>query len=298
MRLPLAFAASLAAGTVIVAEEPARGPDPIEITLAAAEFIAGLESVSFRWFLSHDEIVDGREKLTYFQSGTSTMARGIGFVVRTERDDTYRDYYSNGETFTIASPHENFYASTPFKGSFEALVESVRQVNDAVMPTWSTMSRDLPDRLVEGAGDAAYFGVNLIDGQLAHQVAFAVSDENWQVWISTDPEVPVPIMIIITDRGMQGWPQSRIHFADGTFPVDPDLSQFTFASDADADADDVLLQIPKPRPAAGLPQAWEPGAEEQEVQPSGSPVRERLLLFLATVSIIAGPKPFPFLTRP
>jgi hypothetical protein len=294
MRLPLAFAASLAAGTVIAAEEPARGPDPIEITLAAAEFVAGLESVSFRWSLSHDETVDGREKLTSFQSGISTIVRDIGFVVRTERDDTYRDYYFDGETFTIASPHENFYASIPVMGSFEPLVESVRQVNRALMPMWSIMSRDLPDRLVEGAGDAAYFGIKLIDGQLAHQVAFAISDENWQVWISTDPEVPVPIMIIITDRGMQGWPQSRIHFADWKFPVDPDPSQFTLLSNGD----DVLVRTPKPRPPAGLPQAWEPGAEEQEVQPSGSPVRERLLLFLATVSIIAGPKPFPFLTRP
>jgi hypothetical protein len=180
MRLPLAFAASLAAGTVIIAEEPAIDPDPIE--------------------------------LTSFQSG---------------------------------------------------------------------------NRLVKGAGDAAYSGINLIDRQLAN-VALAVSEENRQVWISMDPEVSTPIRI------MQGWPQSRIRFADWTFPVDPDPSQFTLAPDAD----DVLLQIPKPRHAATLAQAWEPGAEEREVQPSGSPARKRLLLFLATVSIIAGPKPVPFLTRP
>ena len=125
-------------------------------------------------------------------------------------------------------------------------------------------------------------------------LAFAASLAAGTIIVADEPARGLDPIEIITAREMQGWPQSRIHFADGTFPVDRDPSQFTFASDAD----DVLLQIPKPRPAAGLPQAWEPSAEEREIQPSGSPARKRLLLFLATMSIIAGPKPVPFLTRP
>jgi Predicted periplasmic protein (DUF2092) len=121
------------------------------------------------------------------------MVRDIGVVARTERDDAHRDLYFDGETFTISLPNGNVYASTPFKGRFEVLVEIVTQPADAVLPMWSIMSRDLPEQLVEGAEDTVYLGVKLIDDRPAHHVAFVADHQDWQVWISTDPDAPVPL---------------------------------------------------------------------------------------------------------
>ena len=223
-------------------------PDPSGLTLASAEFVAGLESFSFRWFLSYDEIVGGREKLTYVQSGINEMIRGVGFSAHTERDDTYRDYYFDGEAFTVVSPNENFYAMTPFEGSFEELAEAVRERTDAVLPMWSIMSRELPERFTEGAEGVDYLGLTLISGQPAHHVAFAGDDgEDWQIWISADPGRPVPVMVVITDTTVQGWPQSRVLITDWRLSVAADPGRFSFIPDAD----DVRLAVPELRPVSG-----------------------------------------------
>jgi hypothetical protein len=236
-----ALATVLAAGPLPAEEQPAP-PDPFELTLASAEFVAGLESFSFRWFLSYDEVVGGREKLTYVQSGANEMVRGVGFSAHTERDDTYRDYYFDGKSFTVASPNENFYATTPFEGDFEALVEAVRSRTDAILPMWSIMSRELPDRFTGGAEGVAWLGLTLLGGQLAHHVAFAGEEgEDWQVWISADDEEPLPLMIVITDTTEQGWPQARVVFTDWQLSVATDPVRFTFVPDPD----DVPLAVPR-----------------------------------------------------
>ena len=225
----------------LAAQEQSAVPDPFALTLASAEFVAGLESFSFHWFLSYDQVVGGREKLTYLQSGTNEMVRDVGFIARTERGDTYRTYYFDGKTFTVASPNENFYASTPFTGEFDGLVEAVRQHTDSVLPMWSLMSHDLPRRFTDGAEGAEYVGLTLINGQLAHHVAFAGDGgEDWQVWISADAAAPVPLMVVITDTTLQGWPQDRVVLTDWQLSVAPDTARFTFAPDAD----DVPLAVP------------------------------------------------------
>jgi Predicted periplasmic protein (DUF2092) len=136
--------------------------------------------------------------------------------------------------------------------------------------------------------------VKLIDGRPAHHVAFVADDQDWQVWISTDPDAPVPLMMISTDIGVKGWPQSRVHFADWTFSVDPDPAQFEFAPDAD----DVLLAVPKLSPAAALLEGGKTTAEAPEAQAPGSGASKRVLRFLALVSIIAGPEPLTTFLAP
>jgi hypothetical protein len=253
----IAFITAALAAAPLAADEQTVTPDPFELTLASAEFVAGLRSFSFHWFLSYDEVVEGREKLTYVQSGTNEMVRDVGFSVHTERDDTYRDYYFDGRTFTVSSPNENFYASTPFAGRFEALVEAVQRRADAILPMWSIMSRELPERFTGGAEGVAYMGLTLIDGRLAHHVAFAgEGGEDWQVWISTEAETPLPLMIVITDTTLQGWPQSRVVFTDWQLSLDADPARFNFIPDAD----DVPLAVPRLDAAAEGPQAGPAGA--------------------------------------
>jgi len=189
-------------------------PVAMDLLVGSMNYVAGLENFSFDWFISSDEVVGGREKITYVNSGTTIMARGRGFTSRTERGLTLRDFYFDGETFVVASPDQGFYASAPFEGTFEALVETARKNTDLELPLWTMLTKDLPERLTGGVSAAAYLEITRIAGRDVHHVSFVGGDTDWQIWISTDEDRPVPLMIVGTRTDQQGWPQFRVNMMD------------------------------------------------------------------------------------
>jgi len=122
--------------TAALAEEPKIDPVADEIARNAAEFLAAQPAVSFTWFVSYDEVVEGREKITHVRSGSDLLVRGTGFLSELERDDTSRAYYYDGKTFTVSSPEGGFYATAPFEGGFDALVDELKTRYDLVIPLW------------------------------------------------------------------------------------------------------------------------------------------------------------------
>lgn len=199
------------------AQEEAFNPvDPVamELLIGSMEYVASLENFSFDWFISSDEVVRGREKITFVNSGTTIMARGRGFTSRTERGLTYRDFYFDGKSFVVSSPDEGFYASAPFEGTFEELVEAARKNTDLELPLWTMLTADLPERLTGGVSAAAYLETTKIVGREVHHISFVGGDTDWQVWVSTDAERPVPLMMVGTRTDQQGWPQFRVNMMD------------------------------------------------------------------------------------
>ena len=178
--------------------------------MKVAQFLAFRKNLSFGWFIIYDEIVGDREKITYMQSGNTILERGRGFVSRSERGNTLRDYYFDGAVFSGASPSENFYASAMIDSGFDTLAKAVRERSDTILPLWSILSESLPDELLDDVERGAYLGTTLIGGTPVHHLAISEAEEDWQVWISTDEEAPLPLMLIGVDKTKTSWPQWRV----------------------------------------------------------------------------------------
>lgn len=217
--LPLAAAAA----------ELAIDPAAAQIAQRSAEFLAAQERFSFNWFVSFDDMIEGPQKITRVRSGHTVMQRNHGFVATTERDDTLRDYYYDGAAFTVASPNERFYATAPFTGSFDALVNAVRERSGSILPLWSIMSETLPNVLLDDIQSATYLGVTLIAGREAHHLAFTEAKEDWQVWVSIDENAPLPLMLVGTDKTEEGWPQYLVYLMDWNLAPEIDPAAFRFA---------------------------------------------------------------------
>ncbi|MEL6336717.1 MAG: DUF2092 domain-containing protein [Pseudomonadota bacterium] len=267
------FAASLSAGLAFAQEGSAPAEDPldadaanaeqaIEIARASAAFIAQQERLGFRWFLSFDEVLQGREKLTFVASGQNVLDREQGFLFSAERDVGRRDYYYDGAVFTISAPEEDFYTSIDFEGGFDRLIEVIRERSDTVPPLWAVMSTTLPDRLMATVEGAAYLGITRIAGQEVHHLAFHTYDEDWQLWVSTDETMPVPLMLVGTDTYQQGWPQYRAHMMDWTFEPEIDPSAFVFVADEDDEAVSIAQARPDTTAAGALERRAEEAAED------------------------------------
>ena len=238
------LAAALAGQGLAAEAEPDTGAlksaAAMEIAEEAARFLAGQPALAFDWFYTFDEVIDGREKTTYIQSGSSRIVRGTGLVSRMEHGDKVREYRYDGETFTVSAPYENFYASAPYTGSYDDLLAIARERSDNAMIVWSIMSPTLGDDPLADVEAAAYLGTTLIDGEEAHHLAFSEYDEDWQIWISTDPDRPVPLMYISTNPYTQGWPQRRADFRNWSFETEAEPGDFRYTPDED----DIRITMP------------------------------------------------------
>ncbi|MEM8623663.1 MAG: DUF2092 domain-containing protein [Pseudomonadota bacterium] len=234
---PQAFAQETASDEAAAGGEE---PDARALMLASAEFLAAQPAFAFGWFVSYDEPVDGREMITYLISGRTTMKRDAGFFSETERGDTLRSYYYDGEVFTLASPDQNFYAEAAFDRGFDALIEAVEQRTGTVLPLWSIMSPTLPERLERGTANAAYLGRTLLAGNWTHHLAFADEREDWQIWIADNDAEPLPLLLIGTNTRVQGWPQYRAHLVNWDLAPETEPSDFVFQPDED----DQIVSMP------------------------------------------------------
>ena len=225
---------------------PRFDPEAVEIAAAAADFLARQPRIALDWFVSYDVIVDGREKITYTRSGTNLLSRGEGFYAYSENRDRVREYFYDGGAFWLHNVEDDAYVEIPFAGSFETLVERIRVEYDIPLPIWELLSRAGTDGLLAEVEAAAYLGETLFAGRPVHHLAFAQYDQDWQVWVSTDPERPEIVALIGTDPYTQGWPQYRAYFHNWDF--DPEFAEGAFTFEPGPDA--IRMALPKVESAA------------------------------------------------
>jgi len=243
--LSLGFAL-IASNIAVSAEEPdvqASQIDPkaLDLMRKSAEFLASRRSIAFNWFVSYDEVVDEREKLTLLRSGSNLLVRDKGLYSHAEGENGVRDYYFNGHKFVVAAPGQNFFAVKDFDGSFEALVEAAREATDTEIPLYAIMSRDLPKNLESGLKRAVDLGITYVAGSEVRHLAFSDEEEDWQVWISTNDEAPLPLLIVGTESKKVGWPQYRAYLTDWDLNPQFEASQFNFSPAAG----DVQITFPE-----------------------------------------------------
>jgi hypothetical protein len=231
--LALLLASQVAVPGDVVAQdakpaEPAKiDPAAVDLIQKSAEFLANRKQLSFDWFSSYDEIIDGK-KLTFMRSGSNVLLRDKGFYSRVEGDTGVREYFYDGRQVAVVAADDGFYAVQEFDKGFEALIDAVREATDEEIPLHAIMVRDLPDRVVDGLTSATYVGRADIAGAQAHHLAFSDAEEDWQVWISTDENEPVPLVIVGTESSKPGWPQYRAYLSDWAFDGEIDSALFTF----------------------------------------------------------------------
>jgi hypothetical protein len=247
LRLPVVPLILAAAPAAAQEAPPALDPQAIAILQNAADYLAGQEKISVTWFVSFDEVIDGREKLTRTRSGDTLLARGEGFYARTDNGSDTRVHYFDGSSYYIADAEENAYVLAPHNGSFDSLVRRIRAEYGAPLPVWSVLSSQARAELIGSATAVAYVGETRIAGRAAHHMALSNYDEDWQIWVAADEAAPELLMLIGTDPYTQGWPQYRVFFSNWEF--DPEIPEglFTYVPDDTAER----MVWPKTVPQAG-----------------------------------------------
>lgn len=214
---------------------PDVDPTAVEIIAQASAFLASHPELSVQWFVSHDTVVDGREKLTETRSGYNLLSRENGLYAYLERGMATREFFFDGATFTVFDVENNAYAQVNFAGGFEELVDRVRSEYNLQLPIWSVLSTRYEGQFLEAAEQAAYLGLTRVGGEVAHHIALSNYDEDWQVWIADDPESPRLLMLVGTNPYEQGWPQYRAYFTNWDFAPEMEEGVFKFIPNEDSE---------------------------------------------------------------
>jgi hypothetical protein len=205
----------------------------MDLIRTSSEFLAKLPRFSAQWLATSDDIAEDKQLLTSVQSGMTVMDRSQGFFSSAERDADRRDYYFDGKDFTVAAPDQKFFATFPFNGSFDALVDAVEARTETSLPLWSLLSPDLPHMLLGRVETATFLGEALLEGRPVHHVAFTGLNEDWQIWISADSNAPLPLMMVGSGKGNASSAQYRVYFKAWDIAPEFDQSKFSFVPTGD-----------------------------------------------------------------
>ena len=196
--LSLSILAVFALNQVSLAQEEALSAiesEAMNTLKASSDFLAAQKKLNVGWFVTYDTIGQEERIETRSWGGESTLSRGNGYYAVSERDDGVKEYFYDGAQFTANDLTDNYYASVPMSGSFDEVVSKLQSEHGLTLPVWELLSANITQDLSEDITWAKHLGMTRIMDQWAHHLSFSEAGQNWEVWVSSDEDKPVPLMM-------------------------------------------------------------------------------------------------------
>jgi len=229
---------SASAGTQAQSGRTKPGPDIAINDQAAAAlknmaaFLRGLKTFRIVSESSRDEIVDKDMKVQKIATNTITVQMPDHFHALVQGDYHDLQFIYDGETMTLFSPKQNFYASAPAPPTVSKTLDAIRARYGIAFPMADFIQMAAGDDLMQEITGAGYIGTSQIDGVECDHIAIRQPEVDWQVWIERGDR-PLPRKIVITTKKQPSQPQYTAMLTwDLTPNVDPALFTFTPPPDA------------------------------------------------------------------
>jgi hypothetical protein len=132
----------------------------------------------------------------------------------------------DGKSLTLYAPELGYYATVEAPPTIREAMAAANERYGLVVPLqdlfrWTDPSRNEGEHLKA----AMVVGPARIDGRESEQYAFRQDDVDWQIW-NQKGERPLPLKVVIIDRGDDSRPQYEIRLA---WNLSPQLTSDTFA---------------------------------------------------------------------
>jgi hypothetical protein len=246
--LVLALGSSVTGASAEEAAPPSDvDPEMVQAVREAADFLAKAERVSFRADIQWDAAQADGEKIEFGSTRKTVLRRPNHLRAEWERRDGNRGrFYFDGSAFTVYDADENVFATAPWSGDIDAMIEHVQDALDFPIPLASLIRSDLAERTTRGLVSAQWVGEAKLGDTVCDQIALRNDDVDFQLWIAQG-KLPVFRRIVVNYRSDEGQPQFRVDLSDWNFK--PDASDATFAFKAPAGAEKIPF-APRARPGA------------------------------------------------
>jgi len=221
------------------AEEPAVAPDVIAALEKMGSFLREQKAFIVRADTQVDEVlVENGQKLQFGTVVEYSVHRPNRLRIDLISDRKQRQFFYNGEVFTVYAQRVKYYASVPAPPTIRDLLELAVEKYDVELPLadlfyWGTDKADL-----NAIQSAINVGPASIDGVLCDHYAFRQAGVDWQLWIERDKN-PLPRKLVITTTDEETQPQ---YVAKLTWNLTPQIDDSMFTFNPPEDAHKIVLR--------------------------------------------------------
>jgi hypothetical protein len=173
------------------------------------------------------------QKIQELHQSTITVERPNRIRVDRVSPRGHTVFRDDGKQFSVYNQEHKVYATAPAPGNIDAAVDDVRERLHVDAPGGDLIVSDPYRDLTEGTVTGRYIGLEPIDGQMAHHLAFTKNDVDWQIWIKDGPE-PVPLRYVITSKKEPTQPQFTLEMHDWQPNAQVSKEYFAFTPPAGA----------------------------------------------------------------
>lgn len=241
-----ALAALIGLPALAPGAEPAAGPDPeaTAILRSMTDYLSALPRFSVNGHGVLEVVLTSGQKLQFDNDVTLVVERPNKLVATRRGEVTEQSLWFDGETLSLFSPGQGYYAAATGPQTIDAAMDFARDEMDLVAPAGDLIYTDAYATLV--ADMTAGFVVSpraWIDGKSCSHLAFRKPGVDLQIWIANG-ERPLPLKYVLTTTDLPSSPQFSLTLTDWNSAPRIDPTTFRFTPPATARRIDFL------RPAA------------------------------------------------
>lgn len=211
---------------VMDAEKAEEKATAIEAMHIMSKYLRSLKKFSVNADVSFDEVLPNGQKVLLNKNVEIRADMPSKLWARSANKYTQREFFFNGQTFSLYTENLGYYASVDVPGTIGEAVVKANLKYDIEVPLvdlflWGTKADSSAD-----VDEAIIVGVEKVSGVDCNQFAFREKDFDWQICIQRDG-TPLPLKLVVTEKDAKAQPQSIFVLKWDTAP---DLSKqnYTF----------------------------------------------------------------------
>jgi hypothetical protein len=210
-----------------------EGPDPlvIDALLQMGATLIDLQEFSVTLESTVEQVMDSGQKLEFGGTVLYRVRRPDRMRVDILTDTGAGNFFYDGQSLTLWTPHKGFYGSAAAKPTIRETIEWAEDEYGIEVPLADLFDWGSERAPIDEIEVAFLVGSARINGVNCAHFAFRTAEVDWEVWVETGTR-PLPRKFTITDRTQEDLPRFEAtltwstleDFEDVIFMFDPPAS--------------------------------------------------------------------------
>ncbi|MFL5279508.1 MAG: DUF2092 domain-containing protein [Rhodopila sp.] len=231
-----AASAGVAAAQTTLASPPDAAAQTAQYLKQMSSYIGSANEFTFHADITFDHVLPSGQKLQFMAAEEVALQRPGHLYVQWTGELGDRQFWYDGKTVTLYDPTTPFYGAEPAPAGIDAMLDKIEH-DLGFSPPLADFLYANPFGAVQAN---IQFGLDLgeseLNGQLCRSFAFTGKEVDWQIWISTGPQL-TPCKLVITYKAQPGQPQFSAVFTEWNFS--PRIAEAIFTPNLPAGAQKV-----------------------------------------------------------